>query len=86
MRHATDADLDRVEPVLEALRAHDGLRERRRGTFYRRSRAFLHFHGHGDRLFADVRLDGVEFERRDVTTVADQERLLADIDTCLHRD
>jgi hypothetical protein len=85
VRHVNDADLDRLEPLLEALRGHDELKERRRGTFLHRSRAFLHFHGDGDQLYADVRLDGVEFERRDVTTAADQERLLGDIDACLDR-
>jgi hypothetical protein len=83
VRHATDADLDRLEPLLEALRDRDGLRERRRGNFLLSSRAFLHFHGHGDELYADVRLDGIEFERRDVTTATDQTRLLAEIDACL---
>jgi hypothetical protein len=83
VRHATEADLDRLEPLLEALRDRDGLRERRRGNFLLRSRAFLHFHGHGEELYADVRLDGVEFERRDVTTATDQARLLAEIDACL---
>jgi len=83
VRHATDADLDRLEPLLEALRGRDGLRERRRGNFLLRSRAFLHFHGHGDELYADVRLDGVDFERRNVTTATDQARLLDEIDACL---
>jgi hypothetical protein len=85
MRHATDADLDRLEPLLEALRGRDALKERRRGTFYLRSRAFLHFHGHGDELYADVRLDGVDFERREVTTEAQQAMLLGEIDACLDR-
>jgi hypothetical protein len=85
VRHATDADLDRLEPLLGALRDRDELKERRRGAFVHRSRAFLHFHGHGEQLYADVRLDGVDFERWDVTTAADQARLLAEIDACLHR-
>jgi hypothetical protein len=85
VRHATDADLDLVEPLLGALRGRDALRERRRGAFYLRSRAFLHFHGHGDELYADVRLDGVDFERREVTTAAQQATLLVEIDACLDR-
>ncbi len=83
MRHANDADLDRLEPLLGRLRDIDGLQERRRGNFVHRSRAFLHFHGHGDRLYADVRLDGVEFARRDVTESAEQSALVADIRACI---
>ena len=33
----------------------DGLTERTPGTFYRRSRAFLHFHADPAGIFADVR-------------------------------
>src|SRR5438445_1628807 len=44
VKHATDHALDRLEPLLRRLRAVDGLRERKRGTFTHRSRAFLHFH------------------------------------------
>jgi hypothetical protein len=75
VRHATDGDLDRLEPLLERLRAIDGLRERKRGNFMFRSRAFLHFHEDNDELLADVRLDR-EFERWPVTTPAQQRRLL----------
>jgi hypothetical protein len=38
--------------------------ERKRGNFQHGSRAFLHFHADGDNLYADVRLDGVDFARR----------------------
>ncbi len=56
MRHATPAALDRLEPLLNELRTLSALKERSRGTFYRGSRAFLHFHEHGGALFADLRL------------------------------
>ncbi len=79
MRHANDADLERLEPLLGVLRGVDELKERRRGNFLHRSRAFLHFHADGDSLYADVRLDGVEFARRDVTTEASQAALVAEI-------
>jgi hypothetical protein len=45
LRHATPAALDRVEGLLAALRGLEALREKKRGTFYRGSGAFLHFHG-----------------------------------------
>lgn len=77
MRHARDDDLDRIEPLLAQMRALDGLTEKSRGVFYRRSRACLHFHADGDDAYADVRLHGDEFERRRVTTKAEQRALVA---------
>jgi hypothetical protein len=59
MKHAGSVALDRLEPLLARLRALPGLTETSRGAFYRRSRAFLHFHEDAAGLFADVRgVDG----------------------------
>ena len=77
MRHARDTDLDRIEPLLAQLRAIDGLTESSRGVFYRRSKAFLHFHADGDDTYADVRIDSDEFERTRATTKAEQRALVA---------
>lgn len=78
MKHAGPAALDALEPLLTALRALPGLKERSRGTFYRKARAFLHFHEDPKGLFADLRdAAGVDFERLDVTEDAARERLLA---------
>jgi hypothetical protein len=44
MRHAGAAALDQLEPLLQQLRALPALKEKARGVFYLRSRAFLHFH------------------------------------------
>ncbi len=64
MRHAGPGSLDRLEPLLAAVRDRQGLIEKGRGVFYRRSRAFLHFHEDPSGLFADVRAaDGKGFER-----------------------
>jgi len=82
MRHATEADLDRLEPLLVRLRTIEGLTERKRGLFQRRSKAFLHFHGDGDDLYADVRLSE-DFVRQPVTTPADQEALVAAVEAHL---
>ena len=75
MKHAGSEALDRLESLLAVLRDMPGLREKSRGTFYRGSRAFLHFHEDPTGLFADIRVD-VEFERVRVTTANEQERLL----------
>jgi hypothetical protein len=76
VRHATPAALDRLEPLLRALRGCEGLREKNRGTFYRGSSAFLHFHEDPAGLFADVKLAGAEFTRLRATTAAEQRALL----------
>ncbi len=77
MRHPRDGELDRMAPVLEQLRGIDGLVERTPGVFYRRSRAFLHFHVDGDDFYADLRVDGTDFDRLRVTTKAEQRALVA---------
>jgi hypothetical protein len=77
VRHATPAALDRLEPLLAELRGVEGLREKKRGTFYRGSSAFLHFHEDPAGLFADVKLAGSDFTRLRVATAAEQRALLA---------
>jgi hypothetical protein len=74
MRHARDRDLDRVEDLLVQLRALPGLIEKKRGVFYRKSRAFLHFHEDPQGMFADI---SEPDERIDVTDPAGQARLMA---------
>jgi hypothetical protein len=80
VRHARDADLDELEPLLVELRDFSRLREKKRGTFYRGSRAFLHFHADPSGLYADVRFAD-EFERVRVTTRKEQRQLLARLRT-----
>ena len=74
MRHARDQDLDRVEDLLAQLRALPGLTEKKRGVFYRKSRAFLHFHEDPKGMFADI---SDPDERIDVTEAAGQAALMA---------
>ena len=83
MRHITTKELDRLEDLLTSLRELDGLREKKRGVFYRKSKAFLHFHEDPAGLFADVRLDGVTFDRCAVNSKKDQRELLARIRSAL---
>jgi hypothetical protein len=79
VRHARADDLDRIEPLLAELRSIAGLTEKSRGVFYRRSRACLHFHADDDDMYADVRVDGDEFERTRTTTAAEQRALVASL-------
>jgi len=77
MKHAGPEALDRLEPLIVRIRALPGLVEKQRGTFYRKSRAFLHFHEDPKGLFADIRLEGEDFERIDVTGPDGEDRLVA---------
>ena len=76
MRHAGTDALDRLEPLLHELRQQAGLVERSRGVFYRRSKAFLHFHEDHSGLYADVRVDD-EFERFPVSSGDERRKLVA---------
>jgi hypothetical protein len=82
VRHATPAALQRLEPLLDELRTFDGLSERKQGTFYRGSRAFLHFHEHGDEIFADLK-GATDWDRFNVTTGGEQKRLLRSVRAAL---
>jgi len=76
VRHATQEDLDQLEPLLEELRKLPQLRERTRGSFSRSNRAFLHFHEDAGDLYVDVRLES-KFQRMKVTSLADQADFLS---------
>ena len=77
MKHAGSQALDALEPLLARVRALPGLTERARGVFYRRSKAFLHFHEDPQGLFADIRsAGGKDFDRIDVTHPPGAEALL----------
>jgi hypothetical protein len=77
MRHPRAGELDAIAPLIEQFRSMDGLIEESSGAFYRKSKAFLHFHIDGDDYYADVRLEGAEFERMRVTTKSEQHALVA---------
>ena len=79
MKHATSAALDKLEPLLVDVRRRGELREKSRGVFYRKSKAFLHFHEDADHLFADVRLGG-EWQRVRSTTQRERNALLRAIE------
>ena len=68
MKHASTEALRKLEPLLAQVRRIVSLSERKPGIFYRRSSAFLHFHEDASGLFADVKLNGMHFERMPVST------------------
>lgn len=78
MKHAGEQALDQLEPLLGELRALPGMVEKKRGVFYRKSKAFLHFHEDPRGLFADLRdATGEDFDRFDVTNEPGRVELVA---------
>ena len=78
MRHARPEDLEPVRDLLAKIREHEGLIEKKVGTFYCKSSAFLHFHADPAGMFADLKIDG-EFQRFRVTTRAEQAAFLREL-------
>jgi hypothetical protein len=76
MKHAGAAALDGIEPLLGRIRAAGVLREKSRGIFYLKSRAYLHFHEDPAGMFADIRAaDGRDFDRLKLDRAAEREIL-----------
>ena len=63
--------------MLCQLRKDSTLVERTPGSFYRKSKAFLHFHEDASGTYADVKLNGEDFTRIRVSTSQEQSRFLA---------
>ena len=78
MKHATPIALDALEPLLEQVRSLGRLTERKRGVFYTKSQAFLHFHEDPAGFFADVRT-GPSWSRLAVNSAKERKALLATI-------
>jgi hypothetical protein len=70
--------------LLDRLRSIDGLVEKRPGVFYRRSKAFLHFHEDPSGIFVDIRINVDEpFTRLPVSTRGQQSELVSTITRAL---
>ena len=76
MKHAGEEALDALESVLAKVRKHEWLTERKRGVFYMKSRAFLHFHEDPAGIFADLRV-GEHWTRFSVSTKSEQRVFLS---------
>ncbi len=75
MKHAGPQALDELEPILGEIRKVEGLTEKKRGTFYHRGSAMLHFHEDPLGFFADLKVDG-EFVRLAVNTKREEAEFL----------
>jgi len=82
MKHAGTDALDRLEALLIQIREYGDLNEKKRGIFYRKSSAFLHFHEDPEGLFADLRVDN-GWKRLRVTNKSDHKVLLAELNKIL---
>jgi hypothetical protein len=82
MKAASVGALDALEDVLSVVRGYAELTERKRGTFHRKSTAFLHFHEDPAGLFAYVKV-GNDFERYRVSTPEERQALLACVEGIL---
>ncbi len=83
MKHAGKEALANLEPLLGVLREQRALVERTPGSFYLRSRGFVHFHEDAAGLFADLKEDLVSFTRYRVSTQAERRAFLARVNRCL---
>jgi hypothetical protein len=82
MKHATAAALQVLSDLLDQIREKEGIREKKLGIFYRKSKSFLHFHEDPAGLFADLSA-GANFDRYPVNTKQEWQALLKAIDRAL---
>jgi hypothetical protein len=75
MKHAGAAALDQLEDLLAQIRALGLLKEKKRGVFYRKSSAAIHFHEDPLGFFADLRGTG-GWERLPVNTAGQRRAML----------
>jgi hypothetical protein len=82
MKHATGAALGDLSELLDKIRTKAGLREKKLGVFYKKSKSFLHFHEDPAGRFADLST-GADFDRYPVNTRQEWKVLLAAIDRAI---
>ncbi|GAA5266034.1 hypothetical protein ACOSOMT5_P2461 [Acidiphilium sp. MT5] len=81
MKHAGPAALNELRDLITAIQSR-GLNERSPGAFYRRGKAWLHFHEDKAGLFADLRVNS-DWERFRVSTPDERATFLALVDQTL---
>lgn len=84
MEHAESTALDALEELLVAIRRRPGVQERRRGYFYRKGRALVHFHQDGTGLFADLH-EGPGWRRFRVSAPDEQTLFIAELDATIRQ-
>jgi hypothetical protein len=86
MKHAGPASLDVLEPLLADIRRRAGIDpkivEKKRGSFYRKGNAWLHFHEDPAGYFADLKGPD-DWLRMRVSDPDERQALMAAIDEVL---
>jgi hypothetical protein len=82
LRHASARTLQQLSDLLDQIGRRQGLKEKKLGVFYRKSKSFLHFHEDPAGTFADLTV-GETFDRYPVNTAKQRKELLAAIDRIL---
>jgi hypothetical protein len=82
MKHASAQTLQQLSNLLDQIRQRQGLKEKKLGIFYRKSKSLLHFHEDPAGTFADLTV-GDTFDRYPVNTTKQRKELLAAIDRTL---
>jgi hypothetical protein len=83
MKHASPAALTPLAPLLAEIRLRPGLKEKKTGIFYHRSKSFLHFHEDPAGMFAGL-LTTSGWERYEVNTAPQKQALLKALDLSLN--
>jgi len=81
VKHATAPALATIGPLLAEIRRRPGMVERKVGVFYRRGRAFLHFHEDAAGMFADLCFK--DWVRFGLATAAERDGFLTALDAAL---
>jgi hypothetical protein len=76
MKHAGPVALGALVDLIASIRELGELKESRQGVFYRKGKAFLHFHEDAAGLFADLRVS-TEWERFRVSEQDERATFLA---------
>jgi hypothetical protein len=79
MKHAAAETLRQLSDLLGQIRLRSGLKEKKLGIFYWKSKSFLHFHEDPTGVFADLSA-GESVDRYPVNTPKEQRALLAAVD------
>jgi len=79
LKHAGSDSLAMLTALLDDIRKRSGLVEKTPGVFYRKRKAFLHFHEDKAGLFMDIR-DGTDWLR---LPAAEHRQCLREIDRIL---
>jgi hypothetical protein len=82
MKHASAGTLQQLSDLLDQIRQRQGLKEKKLGVFYSKSKSFLHFHEDPAGIFADIS-SGDQFRRYPVNTMKERHALLTAIDRAL---